>query len=824
MSHPTPYFAWLEKFARAPAAAFYRLYLELNPHWIEAFIDPMVIELLKSLRGLQPFERYLERTQPTKRKSSGVYFTPYRLASAMVDSVHQELLHDFEIPDGLGLNCKRINEKKAWLEQSGVPGRKRSGKRVLSSGPADTPTPFTILDPACGTGIFLVACLRHFAARFSDEHARIEFLQRLAGIELCPVAFSLAHFQLVREFSPEELAKIKEPINLFCQDATLLPRCILSTSKSFPPSNSANCTSQSREIQDLLTTKLMIILGNPPFGALTHSADGEMQRLLRGESSLEHGDKGYVGREPTGNKPRKMWLHDLYVQFLRLAHWLIDRSEAGIISFVCNANFQDNLGFSQMRVELLRTFQKLSIQQPNSMLNETTTQPFKIRTPVSVVTLIKRRFLPSQQENKMASLCMGQVINDGKKVTPIPPHFRFTAANSNPSYLNGIPITKLFPIHSPAIVTARDWLAVAMTRNELEQRITEFIHNDETAESFRRQAARRTRSSRYISGNTRGWDFDSARRALAADPDWALSIQPCWYRAMDRRWILLHAAVVDWPRFKVTNALQQSGNLALVCRRQMVVGKPANYFWVSDLPVIDGIIRSDNRGSELVIPLRTYLEDNINRHDQPNQKETTQTWQHLKSENKLAFVYAQFCSTAYQSAYSQELYYDLPRVFMPPDDFHADSCVVVRQFIDLGQELINCHLLKMDLYENRQASALSKQQETIRVEQTELEIDASPIWSEGRIKIGNQTVAENVSSDVWNYRAGAHQIAKKWLRNRLNRVALPGELADYRSILEHIQYALKIHREIDNMVASNAWLIGYRAEKKSFRVKDYSCP
>ena len=49
--------------------------------------------------------------------------------------------------------------------------------------------------------------------------------------------------------------------------------------------------------------------------------------------------------------------------------------------------------------------------------------------------------------------------------------------------------------------------------------------------------------------------------------------------------------------------LADGNNLALVARRQIPASHPCNYFWVTDTIALDGLIRSDNRGSESVFPL-----------------------------------------------------------------------------------------------------------------------------------------------------------------------------------------------------------------------------
>ena len=61
--------------------------------------------------------------------------------------------------------------------------------------------------------------------------------------------------------------------------------------------------------------------------------------------------------------------------------------------------------------------------------------------------------------------------------------------------------------------------------------------------------------------------------------------------------------MIDWPRSEVTQHVLAGDNVAIVARRQMLPTQPCNYFWITDSLALDGLIRSDNRGSEYLFPL-----------------------------------------------------------------------------------------------------------------------------------------------------------------------------------------------------------------------------
>ncbi|HEX5105131.1 MAG TPA: type ISP restriction/modification enzyme, partial [Pirellulaceae bacterium] len=245
----------------------------------------------------------------------------------------------------------------------------------------------------------------------------------------------------------------------------------------------------------------------------------------------------------------------------------------------------------------------------------------------------------------------------------------------------------------------------------------------------------RTRSARYQRGDTRSWKLPHARRAVAADEEWQGKIVRCLYRPFDWRYVFWHPAMIDWPRDEMTRhllhadfksqprggegergregetgsspPLPRSPSLALIARRQQLPTQPCTFFWIADGLALDGVIRSDNRGSESLFPLYSHDTDDG---DQPVSRanfeprivtkiaKTVQwSWQPLGSgdlttnfgpEDLLAYIYALFHSPNYRQRYAEELRSNFPRI-LPPR-----SAAQFRTFVNFGRELIDLHLLR----------------------------------------------------------------------------------------------------------------------------------
>ncbi len=360
-----------------------------------------------------------------------------------------------------------------------------------------------------------------------------------------------------------------------------------------------------------------------------------------------------------------------------------------------------------------------------------------------------------------------------------------------------------------APVTARDRFVVAFTRDELLGRMEAFRDLAIPDEEIRARYFTRTRSPKYPAGDTRGWKLHEARLQMAEDAAWKDHLRSCWYRPFDRRVIYWTEWMIDWPRKELTRHLEEPGNVAIVARRQMLPSQPRNYFWITDALALDGLIRSDNRGSEYLFPL--YL-------GEPKWSDVARGRVNLADEfiiraacrlglewvplgkgdlrdsfgplDLLHFIYAHFFSTRYRERYASPLLSDFPRVFLPKDPaLFAELC-------RLGARLADEHLL-------RGAERLGTASNPERT----WSMDQSPVVERGYPKYGDERVCVNrgvwldgVSPDVWAYHVGGHQVCKKWLKDRRGRRLAEEELAIYAQIVSAIEETLLCVQTIDGAI------------------------
>jgi predicted helicase len=653
------------------------------------------------------YEHFLHAYERTTRKRRGVFFTPQPIADYIVRQVDERLRSDFGLRDGLATQSKIRNPQSE----------------------------IALVDPACGSGVFLMAVIDHLHHQLGERWNDIvpDLLPRLVGVEILPAAGFLAKLNIVLKLAQTGF-DFRRPgkINIHLGDAL-----------------DPNLQSAIRNPQSAIP----VIVGNPPFSSLSTNTNPWISRLVRGDDEI----RGYVRANGQSLGERKTWLHDDYVKFIRLAQWHVEQAGCGIVGFVTNHGYLDNATFRLMRHELLRVFPRIQIVDLHGNRKSGAAASggcrdenvFGLDQGVAIGILtrsvsegappaVEYRELWGSREEKLAALTAPSLTLRVSVVAPIAPNWRFTPVPHvcAPEYDAGWLLTELMPVHTPAPVTARDHFVVAFSEEELRRRIEEFRDLTIPDDEIRRRYFTRTRSARYESGDTRGWKLAAARRAVAADDRWAEKIVRCLYRPFDWRYVFWHPAMIDWPRGEVTRhlfdgtshgetarqrdsetrshfdsrllAFSPSPPLALLARRQQLPTQPCTFFWISDGLALDGVIRSDNRGSESLFPLYVYdeKEDGILARRanfapaiiEGLARQLGLAWLPLGRgdqvetfgpEDLLGYLYALFHSPRYRERYADRLRIDFPRVLPPA------SSDQFRKFVELGQELINLHLLRI---------------------------------------------------------------------------------------------------------------------------------
>jgi hypothetical protein len=756
-------------------------------------------------------ELFLSETDKAQRAAQGFYVTPAPVARFIVSAAHRYLQTEFGLLDGL-------LDATTWRQAIDHGGFSRP--RELRQEMLDTPL-VRVLDPAVGSGAFLVAAIeiahqayRSRARRESwSEIVAHRLLPRLVGIELMPAAAVCAHIAVAdvlqrtgydfslsarpRIYVGDTLAAVETQDRLFDEGA--------------PP--------RQRELDFVRRDEpFTVVVGNPPFLAAALPGLRWVERLLKGRGPEGEATANYYEVEGRPLAEKKLWLHDDYVKFLRYAQWRIGRVGCGIVGMVTNHGYLDNATFRGMREKLLHDFPRITIvdlhgnpkkkeKPPAGMANENV---FAIQQGAAVA-LMRRPIRRCTAETEYAEVwgsrqeklqALGGEAPTGLKPTllcPAAPHYFFVPHDDRlaAEYGGGWSLPEVMPVYTTAPVTARDGFVVALDAAELEQRMRDFRDLAISEDEIRSRYFRSTRSVRFAAGDTRSWKLSEARRRMAGDPRWREPIGSCLYRPFDRRSLYWSPTMIDWPRTEVMRHLEPSGNLALIARRQMPPAEPCTYFWITDRVALDGVIRSDNRGSESLFPLWLHDENG----DAPARANFQDAFLHharqrlgaksLSPCDLLSMIYALFHAPSYRSRYAEYLRIEFPRVFVP------GSAQLFFELVSAGQRLIALHTMREEPNRRRPEPTRLDDGTPPRVSPSFPRYEREVVW------INPNSSFAPVPQRVWEFRAGGHQVCRKWLKDRKGRVLSDVDIACYRWIVAAIDETLEVVETIERAIASH---------------------
>ena len=726
------------------------------------------------------YETFLAEYDPQRRVDRGVYYTPPQVISYIVRSVDSLLKTELNRPDGL----------------------------------ADDNT--LILDPATGTGGFLLTVLDHVREYVAETYGTGEWMQyvnarlvkRIFGFELLVAPYTIAHLKLSL-FLQAQGWRGDERLGIYLTN-TLEQPDEMQPSIPFAGfiSDEANAALSVKRDKPLL-----VILGNPPYprDSATPSRDGRKLTFI-GEL-IE--DYKKVDGQPLNENTSKALQAD-YVKFIRWAQWRIDKNGEGVVGYIVNNSFLDGPTSRGMRQSLLESFNTIYLLNLHGSSRRTEAVPtiqrdenvFDILQGVCILLCVKERNnsalgklyytdMWGLREEKYNTLSATDVKStEWCELQPTSPYYLFLPQVTDYSTEydeKGWKITDIFQTSSIGIVTARDKLTIQRTAGKVSETVSDFVS----------LSADEARKKYNLRKDTRDWKVHLAQEDLRNHPDVQQHITSIHYRPFDTRWTYYTGQSRGFHCMPRPENMPQllSENFALcVCR---VVKSPV---WQHAL-ITDKITENcyiSNRDSESghVFPLYLY----------PNPKELELATERslnfkpdfltafsealelpqtapfnlpegVSPEEILAYIYAVLYSPTYRERYYEFLKYDFPRMPLPQD---------INQFrtlATLGQRLINSHLLKdvrvpaVHRFEGEGDGVVSK-----------------PRYADGKVWINPTQHFTDVSKEVWEYEIGAYQVCEKWLKDRKGEELGRAELQQYRAILVAIAETLRVMGEIDSVL------------------------
>ncbi len=308
------------------------------------------------------YEAFLAAYDPRLRAARGVYFTPAPVVDYLVETTDAVLRDRLGLVDGLA-------DAEAW----GV----YAARRGLALPPGvDAACPFVqVVDPAAGTGTFVIAVIRRahatMLARWGgdpagwSDYARERLLPRLRGVErmVAPWAISVLRLSMLLTETGVRGA-IEGPV--FMLGDTLAG-------------------------PDVVAAPISVVLGNPPYEREKPQTPGGGWIREGGRALLAD----FV--EPAraaGAGAHVKNLYNLYVYFWRWACWQVfeRRPQApGVVAMVTGASFLRGPGFIGMRAHLRGCAPQIHVLdlEGDRRGANVSDNVFAVSVPVAATTLVR---------------------------------------------------------------------------------------------------------------------------------------------------------------------------------------------------------------------------------------------------------------------------------------------------------------------------------------------------------------------------------------------------------------------------------------------------
>ncbi len=759
------------------------------------------------------YEDFLSDYDPEIRKKSGVYYTPEPVVSYIVRSVDQVLIDQFNLSDGLAhTGTVKHNENQLPKVQ--------------------------ILDPAVGTGTFL----RSVIAQIHDtimtggmpgawqEYVSQHLLPRLHGFERLPAPYTMCHLTLTHQLSQLDYnLDDGERLNVYLTDALEagdrdvgLPIFIDEIAKE-----AESAANVKRDMP------VMVIIKNPPYLGESDNNGKWIRGLLRGlDGNITTEDYFKVNGRDLDERNSK-WLNDDYVKFIRFAQWRIERTGYGILAFISNHGYLNNVTFRGMRQSLMHTFDSIYILDlhGNKRTNEKPPDGgpddnvFKIQQGVSIGIFVKNASenqstanvyhyeLWGNREDKYKWLGTNTIDSTQWKESPSSyPNYLFVPYSESVSeeYERGWKITKIFPFNNGGTITKRDRMVVDFEKEPILKRVNLFRNSTESNDELCRQLPIRMNKE---------WNIDKARETLRSEQDLNEHIQPFLYRPYDERFIFYHDALVARRTVTVMRHLLAGENLAMcVGRAGQAVGDTIwnlvsiskkianlNLFRRGGIVVFPMYSFGDKGGQRLHNLSHQYIEEVCRHLNYENSSTDTLSFIHdgkgdcdisLGPEDIFNYIYAVLHAPEYRKRYADQLKIDFPHIPL------TTNRSLFQKLALLGEQLVESQLFQSEGL-NLPVFPVSGNQKVEDIHWTEVD---------QRVWINRTQYFEQIQQYVWEFRVGGHQPAEKWLDDRKSRTLTYDEIQHYRNICGAIGKTINVMEEIDNTVEQHG---GWPLENKA---------
>lgn len=630
-----------------------------------------------------------------------------------------------------------------------------------------------VLDPFVGTGNFIVNVMRQIkkttlAHKYNNE---------LHCNEVMLLPYYIASMNIEHEFL--ELTRDYKPFEGICLVDTF--ELAEGQQDTFAFMNAEN----TQRIKKQKASPIFVIIGNPPYNA--HQANENDNNKNRKYKIVDNWvSETYTKSSKATNKNA---LSDTYVKAIKWASERVKKDE-GIVAFVTNNSFVDDIAFDGMRKELAKDFSDIYILdlggniRKKSMLSGSGNihNVFGIQVGVSINFFIKKKSDESKALTKIFYSKVGDYWNNEQKfqylerasiqrnidwqsIKPDSKHTWLTEGlqsdfetfisigNKEAKNVRDDLAYSIFKVCSSGVKTNRDTWAYNFNKNELIKNIKHTLDAyNEQVYKWINQREKPDNIDNFVSYDDKkiSWSRDlkaDLKRGRLAEFD-QNKVRTSIYRPFTKSYLffdrILNEEVYVFPSiFPTTQTEMENKVIWLKVGSEWPMFALATRVFSDVLP----------QGGSQCFPFYTYKEDGTNRRENITDWALEQFRTHYKDSSITKwdifyYVYGVLHHKGYREKYAANLKRELPRIPFAPD---------FKAFAKAGQTLADLHIN----YEQQAEYPLEKienPKEVLdwRVEKMKLSKDKTAII------YNNFLTLANIPKEVFEYRLG-NRSALDWI-------------------------------------------------------------
>ncbi|HEY1197902.1 MAG TPA: type ISP restriction/modification enzyme [Thermoplasmata archaeon] len=805
------------------------------------------------------YETYLAEYDPSLRSKRGVFFTPEPVVSFIVRAADDTLRGSFGLAEGLADASTTSYVKKRRVDEEGDPAPEAEARADA------TEHRVLILDPACGTGGFLYGITDVIRERFQKSgnvgmwrsYVRDHLLPRLFGFEVLMAPYTVAHIKLALQLGARDLPPADRANWAFDFSGNERTRVYLTNSLDEPGRAWTRLPGASRVLSDEATEAstikdelpIMVVVGNPPYQAESQNRSWEIKI---GPNGRPRKVPNFIGRlledyysvdgQPLGEtNPR--WLQDDYVKFIRWAEWRVNKTGSGILAFITNRGYLENLTFRGMRWHLMETFDRAFILDLHGDVGHRDEVPgggkdenvFDIKKGVAIGIFVKLQTplescevfhaeVWGTREHKYGFLSKENLESvNWTRLTPSPPQFILKPRDEalEAEFLSWPSIDNIFPTSSVGILTARDDLTVQFTADRVWEVASDFV----------RESVEGARTKYNLGRDVQDWSVERAQADVRASGPDRSKITRLLYRPFDWRYTYFTGnsrGFICRPRTEVTQNMIGHENLVLISARSNRSPVP-DHFFCADCP--SEAKTGESTTQSYAFPL--YLYPEVLAGGTP---QSTLTWtpgpggrvpnldpglvstlskkvglkfvdtgrgdlvKTFGPEDLFHYMYAVFFSTGYRTRYGQFLKTGFPRLPL------TSSQELFAALASAGEELTELHLLRRPVTDPNPVGFPVAGTDVVDApyprfrKSTPNAGSSSAPAEEGRVSINAHQYFRPVESEVWEFSVGGYRPCEKWLKDRQGRELSFDDKTHFAKIVSAIRATLRTISRIDSTI------------------------